>query len=320
MVSHAIRLLARSRFLFPTFAIVALFSSVGCQEKASSHTEVADEKLAQSPRGLLQQMAEAYRNANSYEDVGELRFLVDDAPADEFRSLPFSVSFQRPNKIRIHALDATLVADGQHLRAMVHSLPGQVLVKPSPPRLKSEDISADPMLAEAMRGRLDVGLPQLTLLLGEDAVKTFTEEGTASQRPDAEFQGKPCHRVAVVGPQGTAVFWIDSQNHLLRKLELPLDEIRKEFPLASLWVEFPGARTDQTIDAVAFQMELPEEVRLLKRFIMPGPAAPTPLLDQKAENFTFVDLDGAMVDRDSLQGKVVVLDMWARDDNGGQQR
>jgi thiol-disulfide isomerase/thioredoxin len=311
MVSHALRSLVLCRFLLASGALAALLSSVGCQQDVTTRAAGADEQTAQSPRGLLEQMADAYSSATSYEDVGELRFLVDGAPEDEFRSVPFSVSFQRPNKIRIHALDTTLVADGQQLRAMIQALPGQVLVKPCPAKLTSEDISADKMLGQAMRGRLDVGLPQLTLLLDDDAVKTFTQEGTAAQRPDAEFQGKPCHRITVRGPQGTTVFWIDAENHLLRKLELPLEVIRKEFPLASLWVEFTGARTDHAVDPVAFQMELPQDVRLLKQFVMPGPTAPSPLLAQAAEDFTLVDLQGATVDRESLKGKIVVLDMWA---------
>jgi thiol-disulfide isomerase/thioredoxin/outer membrane lipoprotein-sorting protein len=311
MVAHAVGSLVRCRFLLAICAMAALLSSAGCQQDATTRAEAPDERAAQSPRGLLEQMAEAYRNATSYEDVGELRFLVDGAPEDEFRSVPFSVSFQRPNKIRIHALDTTLVADGRALRAMIQALPGQVLAKSCPAKLTSADLSDDKMLGQAMRGRLDVGLPQLTLLLDGDAIKTFTDEGTAAQRPDAEFQGKPCHRVAVRSPQGMTVFWIDAESHLLRKLELPLDLIRKEFPLASLWVEFTGARMDHDVDPVAFQMELPQDVRLLKQFVMPGPIEPSPLLAKAAEDFSLVDLQGATVDRESLKGKIVVLDMWA---------
>jgi thiol-disulfide isomerase/thioredoxin len=78
-----------------------------------------------------------------------------------------------------------------------------------------------------------------------------------------------------------------------------------------LWAEFKGARADREIAAQAFQFAVPEGAKLLKRFLPPPPNAPAPLLARAPEDFSFVDLDGQTVTRESLQGKVVVLDMWA---------
>ena len=58
-------------------------------------------------------------------------------------------------------------------------------------------------------------------------------------------------------------------------------------------------------------MEIPPASRLVKRLIMPGPAALPDVLSKLAEDFSFVDLEGAPVSRESLSGKVVVIDLWA---------
>jgi thiol-disulfide isomerase/thioredoxin len=78
-----------------------------------------------------------------------------------------------------------------------------------------------------------------------------------------------------------------------------------------LWAEFRGARIDDPIDPVAFKVELPPEIKLVKQFVMPAPEAPPAPLGKVPEDFTFVRLDGTAIGRESLAGKVVVLDMWA---------
>jgi thiol-disulfide isomerase/thioredoxin len=62
---------------------------------------------------------------------------------------------------------------------------------------------------------------------------------------------------------------------------------------------------------VAFEVELPEDIKLVRRFVMPPPAAPPAPLAKPVDPFTFVALDGSAVGRESLSGKIVVLDMWA---------
>jgi thiol-disulfide isomerase/thioredoxin len=299
-----------ARFLAACATLVAgLVLAVGCQQ--NSGTTQTDAHEEPSPQKRLAELVDRYQRTATYQDAGELRFLVDGAPQDEFRSIPFSVAIERPNKIRIHALDTMSVADGQRLQSIVQSLPGQVLVQTCPAKLSLSAIQSDEMLAQAMHGQLDVELPQLVLLLGDEPLTMLARDCTASQLSDSEFQGKKCRRIALVGPAGKGVCWIEVDSGLLVKYEFPLDEIRKKFPLAALWAEFRGARIDNPIDPVAFQVELPEDIKLVKRFVMPPPAAPPTPLAKPVEAFTFVALDGSAVGRDSLAGKIVVLDMWA---------
>jgi thiol-disulfide isomerase/thioredoxin len=294
------------------FAVTALVALVfpGCGQKSESALEVKTAEKS-NPRLRLVALAERYQAAKTYQDAGELRFLVDGAPEDEFRSLPFSVTLDRPNRLRIHVLDTTSVADGKMLRSVVQSLPGQVLLRECPSEITVAELTSDEMLDKAMHGQLGVDLPQLLLLIGDKPLETITRDSTPEQLSDSEFQGKKCWRIALAGPAGKSILWIEQNSGLLVKYEFPLDDIRKQFPLARLWAEFRGATLDEPINPVAFQMELPEDVKLVKRFVLPPPQAPVALLAKPVDKFTFVALDGTALGSESLAGKVVVLDMWA---------
>lgn len=302
-----------ARRLPALFALaVALASSVivGCGDGTSApRLSIAGSE--KTPRERLDDLAARYRDAKSYQDAGELRFLVDGAPEEEFRSLPFSVALERPNRVRIHALDTTSVADGQRLTSIVQSLPGQVLVRDCPDQLTLESLASDEMLRDAMRGQLQVEMPQLHLLTGADGLAALSRESTPTQLSDSEFLGSKCWRIALDGPAGRGVMWIDQTSGLLVKYEFPLEEIRKRFPLARLWAEFRGAKMGDPINPVAFQTELPADVKLVSKFIMPPSNEPHPMLGKPVENYTFLGLDGTALGNQSLAGKVVVLDMWA---------
>jgi len=288
--------------------LAVLASIAGCEKTAPTETPAASSQ-AISPRAMLRQMADAYKGCTSYEDAGELHIVPDGGAEEEPQ--PFAVALERPNKARIHSLGAMVVADGSKLRACTPSLEDQVLVRELSDSLTMADFSADSMLEQSMQGQLEVELPQLRLLLEDHAIDVFTAECRVTQLTDAEYQGELCRRVSAKGPQGESVFWISPRTNLLRKFEFPMAAIRQKFPVTSLWVDFKGARTDNTINPLAFQMEIPATAKLVKRFIMPGPAAPPDFLAKLSDDFSFTDLAGGAVSRESLAGRVVVIDLWA---------
>ncbi len=294
------------------FALSALAVVVvsGCGQKAES-TSAENTAAKPNPRQRMATLAERYQADKSYQDAGELRFLVDGAPEDEFRTLPFSVTLERPNLLRVHVLDTSSVSDGNMLRSIVQSLPGQVLTRDCPAELTMAQFTADDMLDKAMHGLLGVEMPQLQLLIGDKPLETLTRDSTPEQLSDSEFQGKKCWRIALAGPAGKSILWIEQNSGLLVKYEFPLDDIRKQFPLARLWAEFRGAAMDESINPIAFKMELPEDIKLVRQFVLPPPQEPISLLAKPLEKFTFIDLDGTAIGSESLAGKVVVLDMWA---------
>lgn len=282
-----------------------LLAAAGCQRSADSTTSAGRESAPE----ILRQMAEVYRSAKTYEDVGELHILPNEGAEEQPQ--PFAVAFERPGKVRIHSLGAIAVADGTKLHAFTPSLGEQVLERSCEQGLTLDDFTSDEMLDQAMRGQLGAGLPQLMLLLDSDAITRLTADAKLIQLPDANHAGEACRRISLQGPAGTAVFWISATTHLLRKFEFPMNAMREQFPLKAVWAEFKAARVGGEISPTAFQMELPEGVKLVKKFVMPPPEAPPALLDRPASDFSFVDLNGKAVDRQSLTGKVVVLDLWA---------
>lgn len=305
MSARRLKHLCNPRRRAATWFLLVLVVVCGCQRGEMS----GPSSTVLSPVDLLRQMAKVYRSSATYEDVGELHIVPD--RGSEEQPQPFAVAFERPGKVRIHSLAAIVVADGQKLRAFTPSLGEQVLERPCDRGLSLDDLTADPMLDQAMRGQLGAGLPQLLLLLDADAVDKLTADSKLLQLPDADHGGEACHRVSVQGPAGNAVFWISAHNHLLRKFEFPMKALSEQFPLRSVWADFKGGRIDSEINPLAFQMELPDGTKRVKKFIMPPPEAPAPLLNQPTEEFSFTDLNGQAVSRASLQGKVVVLDLWA---------
>ncbi|MEX2113287.1 MAG: TlpA disulfide reductase family protein [Pirellulales bacterium] len=281
----------------------------------------ADKAAEKSPpsgvdaQSLLAEVVAKYQQAKSYEDAGDLHleFATADGQKQTSPAFPFSVAFERPNKVRVHALEASVLGDGTRLYASVNSLEGQVLVRPDPEKLTLGELQSDEMLVQAMRGQIGVKLPQLDLLLVDDPIRSLAGDGTPQLLPDEEFLGQRCHRVAIEGAEGTSVFWIHPDTKLLVKFDFPTVAFAKEYSLseAKISADFKGAEIDAPIDATAFKFDLPAGAKLLNRFLPPPPDAPSPLLGQKTPEFSFVDYRGGDATQDSLAGKVVVLDMWA---------
>ena len=105
--------------------LAALVAVVGCQKSAPTEIPAASSQTI-SPRAMLRQMADAYKNCTSYEDAGELHIVPEGGAEEEPQ--PFAVALERPEKARIHSLGAMVVADGSKLRACTPSLEDQVLV------------------------------------------------------------------------------------------------------------------------------------------------------------------------------------------------
>ena len=122
--------------------------------------------------------------------------------------------------------------------------------------------------------------------------------------------------VEVKRADGSVVFWIDQKN-LLRRLDYPTDELKKQIVQheqgavseVSLSCEFNGA------DQRAYQGR---RLRVLaagrgqaRSDFQVQPEPMQKMLGQKIPAFAFLDLEGKPVNRDSLSGKIVVIDFWA---------
>jgi len=305
-----------SRLVYAAFgcATLSLLSAAGCNKATPKPIDPPP-----SAHQLLDRMVEVYRKARSYADSGQLRLSYRNAGGEPTtQSADDSVTFVRPNKLRMHCYQAIVVSDGKQLRATVADLPGQVLELEAPAELKREDLFSDEILTGVLTQGLAGESIQLALLLLDDPLKPILEGGEdPTMLAPRSIDGEECQRVQVTRPDGQVVFWID-QKHVLRRLDYPTDELKKQIsqheqaPVSEvlLTAEFKGARLNDKIADVAFEMSVPEEAKIVQRLqVQPEPLHK--LLGQKIPPFEFVDLEGKPVGRDSLAGKVVVVDFWA---------
>jgi thiol-disulfide isomerase/thioredoxin len=267
-------------------------------------------------RAVLEKMAAAYHNASTYQDLGMVRLTAQVGKEKIDETLNCSVVFVRPNKLQMKVNAANVVADGAQFRATIDDLPGQVLTKDDPAKLTMPAIYGDGILATALNGG-PAGPPrQILLLLADDSLKLLlagADEPTLDQ--PGKIEDHDCYRVKLNRPDGTAVLWIDQQTFALRRLIPSTDALRQmlegntgsQVESLSLVVEFTGARLDAAVDAGHFAFDLPAGAEAVKYFLPPLAR----LLGKKFQDFKFVNLEGKPVTRDSLAGKIVVLDFWA---------
>jgi thiol-disulfide isomerase/thioredoxin len=264
----------------------------------------------------MEKMVAAYKNASSYADHGVVRRLAETSKGKIDNSADFAVTLVRPNKFRAAVYDASVVCDGRQWHAFLQTLPNQVVSRDAPAKLSMSGVYADAMLANAMTLGFGGPPPQLLLLLGDDPLKAFLAEaeGTTLIEP-GKIEEHDCYRVQIKRPDGLALFWIDKESYLLRRMEFPVNEFRRQLESEghqvqslSVAADFAGARFGGAIEAAAFQFELPPASEQVKFLMLPEPYQ---ILGKKLPQFKFVDLAGKAVTADTLAGKVAVLDFWA---------
>ncbi|MEM9185768.1 MAG: hypothetical protein AAGB00_04650 [Planctomycetota bacterium] len=235
---------------------------------------------------VLDDMVAAYRAADTYFDNAEYheRFVQrgDGVPR---RSEPHqvSVAWQRPRRLRVtrqapapggKGLRVTLACDGNRVRLRSSDHPAECIDRPAPEALQRGDILS---LGEAAGTLLPVPLenlyPQLELLLSTDkSPPKLLLSADASLLPSDDLQGAACHRVRIDRPAGKYIAWIDQQTHLLRRLEMPTDEVRRQLDPKNalmrldLWIDFKDATFNTPISVKAFQLEPGAGVALVESF------------------------------------------------------
>ncbi len=291
----------------------------GTNDPAGTSADAPDDPAAPKPLDIIRRMIKAYHDASSYADAGQVRIEVERTgqPAEEPQLVANSVALQRPNKLRVQCLDAMVVSDGKKLHASVGSVANQVLEADSPEKLQIQDLFAGDALVDSLT-QGPAGLPlQLLLLLDDDPLPALVPGGSKlTLLPTDTYDGHICRRVKVDMPDGARVFWIDSESYVLRLLELPTDALRKQLEAdgqvkrVKINVEFLGARFNEAPPDVAFQFEVPKDAKMVKRLLGPAPLPPSELLGQAIGEFNFTGLDGKAANRQSLAGKVAVLEFW----------
>ncbi len=271
-----------------------------------------------SGQELLDRMVKAYQSAKTYADSGEAR-LQYDAEEHFDSTFNFSVALARPNKLRMHFYKASVLCDGKELRATIEDLPNQMLSVPASSQLTTEEVYGNETLTNALVEGPAGGPVQLAMLLDKDPLIPILQDAqTPVLLPSKEIDESPCYGVEIARTDGRLVFWIDQATYVLRRIEFPLNDLqaflseKQKVRNLSLVADLKGARFDVPIADVAFEFEIPPTTRLVKEFeTVPRPEPPSPLLGKPVPEFKFVGLDGQPITRESLHGKIAVLDFWA---------
>ncbi len=273
-----------------------------------------------SAKEVLDAMVAAYKKAQKYSDHGVLRLTATVDGQKQERNAPYSVAWERPNKLRMHAMDGVVVCDGKQFHAHYQAMDDQVAQRPAPAQLDIPFLLSDMIFSSAISdgGPSQFALvpPQTLLLMTKDPLKTLCYR---SQEPTLLVPGKlpadkgeiECHRVELDRPDGKAILWIDRQTAVLRRIELPIEQLKKDAAQEKVQIDswianFVDAQFDGSIDQDQFQIEVPASMKVVE-YLTPSPLL---ILAKPAPEFHFVGMDGKPVDRAALQGKIAAMEFW----------
>ena len=150
LLTFSTRLLLQSRCVIITIIIVSLMLTA-CRKSAPPNTQAKGPPKELTAEDVIQQMIEAYRNAQNYSDNGHVRLhYVQNGVAHEDKA-PLSVTVQIPNHIVAEIYQTTIVSDGKELFARIkdeatEDLDGQVFSREVSSRLNLSNLYDDELL------------------------------------------------------------------------------------------------------------------------------------------------------------------------------
>ena len=286
----------------------------GAANQSEKNGAVATGTEHRSAQQILKDMEAAYRKAKSYADEGQvhIRFERDGKPFED--NLPFSVVFVRPNKLRLLAYDAMVVSDGKQFHAALQKFaPNQVMEIPAPAVLSVGEVVRDRQLHDTLAEGPAGGPVQLPFLMDDNTLTQLLAD--AMQPPklvgQESIEGHPCNRIEIDESQGKLMLWIDAKDNLIRRINLPPEDLRKMLeqngPVKNLMltIDFNNARFDQPIDDTAFKFEVPEGAAVKDSLVVDVPPATiAPHSDPASLKLTKLWTAGDLKD----PGNVVVID------------
>jgi hypothetical protein len=320
MTSH----FRHSAWIFVFLGFVIVFSitfELGCTPSARPTTDNAgrDAKAVKSPataslsdapvvepgspedaKRLLAESLAKYRTLASYSDAGEVRVEQNGNPS---LTVPFRVAFERPNRLALASHNArgtwTATTWEGYCGESVNPFPNQRLVRPLPDRIEFSWISSDYLGGLLME---PIGIPiQLEWLLSSQSIEALDDATCKLEflQRDAT-DGRSCDRVRMEVNDQRWVFWIDREDQLVRRMELPSSlfypgipserssEIRCE-------IDFREAVANTPIDWSRWRIpDRPDDVRV-RRMVMPPPIASTRILGSTLEPFDLKSADGSLL-------------------------
>ena len=294
-----------------TMTILAgLVFPVGCdrsdqrvQEQRSAGNSVRLVGTAATPQAIVTHCISAYRSLTSYQDAGVVALSYHLRGQPMLDTAPMSVAWdgQGGLGLRVYSLVAGPAAhDRWHLRLgdSQPELKSQVLSRPRPAKAHLDWLLSEPLVLEALTAGLGGFPPQLDLLLSPHPLSGLLEDSSLSLAPPQAIDGTPCWIVSSVRGGLHYRLWIDQRSGLIRRLELPNDNLPQamladdELSHLSLTIELSDIRTNQPIDWKPFQVAVQPEDHRVSYFVAPPPKLDQRLKHRSLPAFQLVDAAG----------------------------
>lgn len=246
-------------------------------------------QTAITARQVIDECRQTYQKLSSYEDEGYVRLayrlkgeLLEDRA-------PLSIAFQRPGLLGIRAYSVEAGPKDGRWRLQLRdsgksAVAGQIISRAIPAKADFAWLLSDPAVSEELAAGLAGFPPQLDMLLGPNPMHGLIDDSALLKLdPPETVSGELCHVVQVNRGQALYRLWVSQGTMLLRRLQLPSAHLTPEMLADSnitstqLTIELPGAKTNEPIDWKRFEIEIPDDSKLVTRFV---PAPPPLQLDR----------------------------------------
>lgn len=252
---------------------------------------------AMTARQVIDECRQTYQKLSSYEDEGYVRLayrmkgeLLEDRA-------PLSIAFQRPGMLGIRAYSVEAGPKDGRWRLQLRdsgksAVAGQVISRAVPAKADFAWLLSDPAVSEELAAGLAGFPPQLDMLLGPNPMRGLVDDSALLKLDAPEtVSGELCHVVHVTRGPALYRLWINQATMLLRRLQMPSTHLTPEMLADSditsvqLTIELPGIKTNEPIHWKRFEITVPNESKLVSRFVPAPPPMPLERMGLKVPAF-----------------------------------
>ncbi|HUP81772.1 MAG TPA: hypothetical protein VM260_24695, partial [Pirellula sp.] len=272
-------------------------------------------------RAILEKCIAKYKGLKSYEDVGVLRIdnLASDSTDQKHTSEPMRIAFEAPNKLAIQAIDLQATWSSNTWEAVVGKanfkpFGNQRLVRPLPDGIDLKWLIVD-NLGASLNAPVTGSPIQLQLLFDEKPLAyLLVPDSQFTLLAPAIFDSVKCDRVQVILDESKWVFWIDQENALLCKYEVPSPGLQTE-----LAIELFGAKANPSVDWSVWQIQKRADDLLVRRFIDAPLRDTPPLVGKVLKPFDLRGADGKVILDSAQRTKLITVLCWVTNNELGEK-
>ena len=282
---------------------IGLMATAGCGSKSGSSSKVPDTYDGMSATQLLQSVFAKYRKANSYRDSGQVRLAFNVGKKQQVETAPLNVWFDR-EALYVEAYDVRLQSDPVAFMAWIKDpttadFDSQVVRTPPLPNAPTlHGLLSDTVLSDKISAGLAGPPPQLEWLFAMEPMKRlFAEEHTIEFSEPRSIRDVQCQVVRVQANDEEYRFWIDQDERVIRRVNLPPVLAPPEYLAFDHESGVESMRLTLELDGATFAPPkdppkidaMPRTPRFVGRFIALPPIEPPSELGSKPPAFRIRD-------------------------------